>query len=232
MGTTRICTAANRPFLLATSLAAVAIIFTLTVAVKLGAVWPDDLTLILALQYQRSPGLEALLVGVSYVGFFVPFVPLTVGVAVLVATLRGRMEGLLLVGGLGSAYAVGTVLKLLVQRPRPFNSEIWVYQKLTDFSFPSEHALTYTVFFGLLIYLALFRWQGGAARWSALAASAALIALVGPSRVFLGAHWPSDVLAGYLAGYVVTLASICVFEQMPTTLTGQAPGPGRNPSVG
>jgi membrane-associated phospholipid phosphatase len=57
------------------------------------------------------------------------------------------------------------------------------------------------VFFGLLGYLAASRCQGKPIRWPALVVCGLLVLLVGPSRVYLAAHWPTDVLGGYLLGY-------------------------------
>jgi undecaprenyl-diphosphatase len=58
----------------------------------------------------------------------------------------------------------------------------------------------YTNFFGLLIYLLATNWHSGRLRNILIAICTALIVCIGPSRVYLGAHWPSDVMAGYLYG--------------------------------
>jgi membrane-associated phospholipid phosphatase len=74
---------------------------------------------------------------------------------------------------------------------------------------PSGHAIYYTIFFGLLAWYGIKgywdKWYGKL--FSIL--SIGLIALVGPSRIYLGAHWTSDVIAGYIIGgtilYVTTI---------------------------
>jgi undecaprenyl-diphosphatase len=58
----------------------------------------------------------------------------------------------------------------------------------------------YTNFFGLLIYLLATNWRSGKLRNTLIAACTSLIIGIGPSRIYLGAHWPSDVMAGYLYG--------------------------------
>jgi undecaprenyl-diphosphatase len=58
----------------------------------------------------------------------------------------------------------------------------------------------YTNFYGLLIYLLATNWRSGRIRNFLISVCAVLIACIGPSRVYLGAHWPSDVAAGYVYG--------------------------------
>jgi undecaprenyl-diphosphatase len=67
-------------------------------------------------------------------------------------------------------------------------------------SFPSGHVMHYTNLFGLLTYLLATNWRSGKLRNTLIAVCSALIICIGPSRVYLGAHWPSDVMAGYLYG--------------------------------
>jgi undecaprenyl-diphosphatase len=88
-----------------------------------------------------------------------------------------------------------------------------------DPSFPSGHAAQYTIFLGLLGYLAWRRIPTGLPRRIIIAVCVALVVLVGPSRVFLGQHWPSDVVAGYLlgAGLVLIIIAASEWRRVPTT---------------
>jgi undecaprenyl-diphosphatase len=92
-----------------------------------------------------------------------------------------------------------------------------------DPSFPSGHATQYTIFLGLLAYLAWRRLRPGWSRSLAVSVCLGLIVLVGPSRVYLGQHWPSDVLAGYLLGSGLLLLIIAAIEWHQSRLTRVLP---------
>lgn len=92
----------------------------------------------------------------------------------------------------------GGILKLLFARARPL-SEYAANLRVDTFSFPSGHSSGSMIAYGLLAYLALKLLPGP---WGLIAAivCGAIIFLVGISRIYLGAHFPSDVLAGWLLG--------------------------------
>ena len=77
-----------------------------------------------------------------------------------------------------------------------------VWEVNYDGSFPSGHAFFAMTLFGLLAYFAFTRMPRRFLRMLTFLSLLALILLIGASRVYLGAHWPSDVLAGYLFGAV------------------------------
>lgn len=119
---------------------------------------------------------------------------------------KGRgSDSLLVIGGSVGAFALGPVLKAVVERPRPALSEHVVF--VNSWSYPSGHSLNSMAVLGLLTVLAV-RGQSGPVRRAALAVLGAfLVVVVGFSRVYLGVHWPSDVLAGWLIG--VLWLTIC-----------------------
>jgi membrane-associated phospholipid phosphatase len=80
----------------------------------------------------------------------------------------------------------------------------------------------YTVFFGFLLFLVLTRLPSTGWRWAAGLPLAALVLLVGPSRIILGAHWLSDVLAAYLLSLVILVLGIEGYIHFLVPLSPQA----------
>ncbi len=129
----------------------------------------------------------------------------------LLAYLPGRQWTMTLAVALvvygGVALNVG--VKHLVHRPRPDGGDALL--RLTTFSYPSGHAAAVTVFGGFLAIL-LARCESTRSRRAGLAAIAVWIMLVTTSRVYLGTHYPSDVLAGVLEGLAWVLLVTATLE--------------------
>ncbi|MFD7993335.1 phosphatase PAP2 family protein [Streptomyces mexicanus] len=102
-------------------------------------------------------------------------------------------------------------LKAAVDRPRP----VWPdpVDSARQAAFPSGHAMTATVVCGLLLWL-LHRHGVGRALWStALVLAAVCVLGVGVTRVWLGVHWPSDVVGGWLLGGTVVAVAAAVHQR-------------------
>jgi len=98
------------------------------------------------------------------------------------------------------AEALDQIMKLLFDRPRP--EPFFGLASPITHSFPSGHAMVSCCFFGVLAMILAAREPSRARRISIFAAAAILVALMGFSRVYLGFHYPTDVLAGYAAAVV------------------------------
>lgn len=123
-------------------------------------------------------------------------------VAALVITLVGRRWLSALFVFLASLTAVfmGVVLKLIVTRPRPSAELVRVYDPSQTYGFPSITALFSVVLLGAIVYLI---WRARPPRpvlIVALGASSILILVMSLSRVYVGEHWATDVLGGWLFG--------------------------------
>ncbi|MEO8956269.1 MAG: phosphatase PAP2 family protein [Ktedonobacteraceae bacterium] len=161
--------------------------------------FPGDMSITKELQKRHNPWLRKFMIGISEIGFPKLAVPLTVCIASIFWALRFRLEALFILLT-SSSNILNALVKHLIKRPRPTNELVTVVRVINEPSFPSGHVMHYTNFFGLLIYLLATNWHSSRLRNILIATCTSLIVAIGPSRVYLGAHWPSDVMAGYLYG--------------------------------
>lgn len=95
------------------------------------------------------------------------------------------------------ADAACELVKPLVQRVRPTPDLVHVIGNIRTYSFPSGHVCQYVLFFGFSFYLVFTLMKHGPLRTTLLVFCGALVLLVGPSRIWLGQHWASDVVGSY-----------------------------------
>ena len=161
--------------------------------------FPGDMSITKQLQKRHNPLLRKFMIGISEIGFPKLAVPITVCIASIFWALRFRLEALFILLT-SSSNILNALVKRLIKRPRPTNELVTVVRVINEPSFPSGHVMHYINFFGLLIYLLATNWRSSRLRNTLIATCTSLIVAIGPSRVYLGAHWPSDVMAGYLYG--------------------------------
>jgi len=154
----------------------------------------------------QAPWLAAVMEAVTHLGDGLTLALVSVGaVAVYWALRRGR-TALLLAAAVALSFVASSVLKELVGRERP--DEAWRQVALPESkSFPSGHALESTTTYGALALLAGRRLRRQSARVAVVAAGFTLAALVGVSRVYLGVHFCTDVLAGWAIGTALALTA-------------------------
>ena len=107
--------------------------------------------------------------------------------------------------------AIASLMKFVARRPRPLSSQVTVaIAPLSGTSFPSGHVLSYVGTYGVLAYLLAARIRPAGLRLALVSVPVSLVALVGPSRIYQGHHWATDVLASYLLGmsYVALVAAV------------------------
>lgn len=161
--------------------------------------FPGDRSITRTLQNQRNPWIRRFMLGISEIGFPEMSFPLTIGISGIFWALRFRLEAIFLLLT-SSSGLLNALVKRLIKRPRPAREMVTVVRVINEPSFPSGHVMQYLNFFGLLIYLLATNWRSGRLRNILIAICTSLILLIGPSRIYLGAHWPSDVMAGYIYG--------------------------------
>lgn len=141
----------------------------------------------------------------SFLGL--PAIVVTVSVVIaVVCYLQGKKNLSLAFSGAVLALGANSLIKLLVHRTRP--DTLYVESMaIKSYSFPSGHAFGAMVFYGLIAYLC---YQNLSKPFNLLTAIllGLLILAIGTSRVSLGAHFPSDVLVGWLLGGAALLTII------------------------
>jgi undecaprenyl-diphosphatase len=151
----------------------------------------------------RTDRMAALAVDVSALASTDLILPLTGAAVVALALLRHWHGALTLALSVLGTQAVVQLVKLTVDRPRPA-----VNGAMTEAhgpSFPSAHSATAVALYATLALLLAHRCHGWK-RAAVLGSGAALVAAIGLSRIELGAHYPVDVLAGWLTGAALVLA--------------------------
>lgn len=199
-----------------------------------------DLHITRSLQRVSVPGFDALMHLVSWPGFppqsrIIPpalsFIWLLLGFPIEAAfQLLSWSTG-----------AISAMVKLAMGRPRPAPEDVRVVPgRIGGSSFPSGHVLIYSGVYGFLAFLLETLVRPDKVRRAVTALLVALVALVGPSRIYLGHHWFTDVIASYLLGGSYLLAQMALYRRIktrwlnrrrearpdPASVRPIAPGPG------
>jgi len=153
----------------------------------------------------RSPALTRAMWVATASGDAHVMAALSVGAVVLLWAWGRRRSGVVLAALMAADPLVAGILKALFDRPRPPVSGMLIAAP-SDAALPSGHAMATLVFYGSLALIACLETRSIARRVGAIAAAVVAVLLVGASRVVLGVHWPSDVLAGWVFGSLLVAA--------------------------
>ncbi|MBI2120089.1 MAG: phosphatase PAP2 family protein [Parcubacteria group bacterium] len=171
-----------------------------------------DTTVLTFLFTLRDPLLTNIFLAFTFLGEAKFILPATVLLAIILFIKKEFGYFLLFLGTIFGGAVFLFLFKFLIHRPRPTLFEPLVVEN--SFSFPSGHALLAVAFYGLIAYLAASAARTRKTR-SLLFILWLLLALgIGFSRLYLGVHYPTDVLAGYLAGFVWLCLGVGLFEQL------------------
>ena len=136
---------------------------------------------------------------------------LTVFSVILLLIVKDKKIGLCIWINLVISTILNQVLKYIVQRPRP--TEFRIIDE-TGYSFPSGHSMVSTAFYGFLIYLIYKKVKNKYLKWILISTLSILILLIGTSRIYLGVHYTSDVLAGFLISISYLIIFISIIENL------------------
>jgi membrane-associated phospholipid phosphatase len=177
------------------------------------AIFPFDLKITQGLREENNPVFSLVMQGVSAIGeTFIGILMIGAATAFFLIRRQWLEAGFTLFTA--SNFVITAILKVFIARPRPpyyLPNPSDTFPLIDQYSFPSGHVLFFVVFFGFIAYLA-WMYQTGPVRKTIIAACGALLLLIGPSRVYLGAHWASDVLGSYIIGTLLLLFIILGFQ--------------------
>ena len=126
----------------------------------------------------------------------------------ILLVFKERTFGFLVAINLVLSFVLGQIVKLIFIRERP---TINVLIDIGGYSFPSGHSTVSMAFYGFLIYLCYKKIDNKILKWFLIILQALLILTIGYSRIYLGAHFPSDVIAGFSLGLSFLIIYIKLF---------------------
>ncbi len=202
----------------ATRIQIVVICLLLVVAIPLSlaaasdATLPRDVEMTARLQEMQFAGVETVVTGLNWFGRFAPMALTSLIISiVLVAKRRFWEAGFVLAAFVLSRVANG-LLKLIIGSPRPDGDLVRGSEQASGYGFPSGHTMSTLMFVGALVYLLYQSDSGKVLRIVGLVAGLLIALGMGFSRIYVGAHWPSDVVGAYLWGGIFLVAVIAVYH--------------------
>lgn len=170
-----------------------------------------DSTIISVVQGIEAPQLTKIMEFFSMIGTGLPIVFITIGVMIVLYTFLGhRRELIFLLFVLIGTALLNKLLKLIFQRARPTIHRI---ADANGFSFPSGHSVAAFALYGALAFLVWKHVPTAIGRITIIILSSLFIATIGISRIYLGVHYPSDVLGGYLMSACWLSGSIWFYQR-------------------
>jgi membrane-associated phospholipid phosphatase len=157
-----------------------------------------DREVTLAVRELQSPSNDRIARTVTFFGSHLFVVPATLLITAGLWLKRHRASAVLFAGSVAGGFALNAVLKIAFARQRP---DLWpALVSERTYSFPSGHATISTAFFGGVAAVVLHLSRKPPVRGIALVVATTAILMVAASRVYLGAHWTTDVTGGILVG--------------------------------
>ena len=172
-----------------------------------------DRDVTLWLQRGHTPAMDAFMEFISWWASVVGVLPVIGALGLLFALRRRYLEVGFLFAPL-LCIPIVSIIKRLVNRARPTADAVRVIRDFNHESFPSGHVVFYVVFFGFILYLMYRHWTlPNIIRWPVGALCVLLIVTVPFSRMYLGAHWFTDVSAGFALGSVLLIGLVAWYNR-------------------
>lgn len=126
---------------------------------------------------------------------------------ILLIVLKNKKIGVSIASNLAISTGINIILKNIVQRPRPIEFRLI---NESGYSFPSGHSMVSMAFYGYLIYLIYKNIENKKIKWTLITILSILILTIGTSRIYLGVHYTSDVIAGF----VISLSYLIIYTSI------------------
>jgi len=170
-----------------------------------------DLKVTRALQSYHGPMFDYLMFSISWIGFQPQSIAFGLIPVIILFSMGLRWEAIATLIAVSSVVLAG-VVKALTDRPRPGIDLVKVFSELDTSSFPSGHVLSTTTLCGFLAFLTFTLLKPSAGRTALLVFFTLLVVLMGPSRIYQGQHWFSDVMGAYLLATIWLGVTITIYR--------------------
>lgn len=187
----------------------------LTFFAKIYPYFSFDLAITKYIQQFKSPNLDLLMMGISTLGNNTVAFFMIIIAGGYFYTLNKRKESFMIFTSGFGIYALGIFFKTFVARPRPdSNLIIQMVREVKPDSFPSGHVLQFIGLYGFLIFLIYTKFRKNLLQKILVGLFSVMILAIGVSRIYLGAHWFSDVLGSYLLGSIWLLIMVYLYHKL------------------
>ncbi len=185
----------------------------LTIEAADTSTFSEDVLVSRWVQNVSLPGIDLLVAFLTWAGKPIPLAVLT-GMVAVALLARGRLAESILVLPSTFSHVINYALKDVVESPRPSEHHVRVIDQAAGFGFPSGHTMAVVVFCGVIAYLAWRLIDHTHLRFAVWGSAGLAVIGMGFSRIYSGAHWPSDVLGGILWGTFYTILLVLIFHRL------------------
>lgn len=172
-----------------------------------------DMAVATLVQNASAPGLNDVVHSLNWFGKPIPLAVLAGAISLGLLFMRRPWEAFLLLPTTFS-HAINWFLKAVAESPRPTAEQVRITDPSSGFGFPSSHTMAVVVFCGIVVYLAWRVIDHRQLRYGIQALALAVVLGICFSRIYSGAHWPSDVLGGVMWGTFYTTIMVVIFHRV------------------
>lgn len=154
-----------------------------------------------------NSNITAIMIFISFLGSAITLITLALASIFLV---KDKKYSKLIMLNLALSFILNRILKLIIARPRPPRLRLVIEN---GYSFPSGHSMVSFAFYGFLIYLINKNLKNKKIKYPLIILLSLLILLIGISRIYLGVHYVTDVLGGYIIGLIYLIVFIKILKK-------------------